>query len=315
MRPQVSVIIPTYNRGGAVVRAVESVLSQTKADTEIVVVDDGSTDDTPERLSAFAGRMRYIRVPSGNRRGVGFARNIGLEATSGEYVAFLDSDDEWLPLKLEKQLALLKNPGVHVVYCSAYNVDISGNILSIQRARHRGRILKQLLTDNVVTGSASAVLLRRTCFEEELPFRADSAFSEDWDLWLRLAFHYVYDFAPDALVKVRVTPDSRHNSLSARDMRNSLSKIYSDLLADPRKRGYVLKHWRRCESTIAYFAGNRLRRNGQMGAARGELVRSIRFSPFQGRAYVEIGKTFLGFRLLLLLKRVRSMIVRARNQV
>src|SRR5580704_10876157 len=102
---RVSVVIPAYNCGPYIAEALDSVLGQSLAPDEIVVVDDGSTDDTPERVAAYVGRVRYVR--QANER-VAAARNRGIAETSGELIAFLDSDDVWHPAKLERQVAILR---------------------------------------------------------------------------------------------------------------------------------------------------------------------------------------------------------------
>lgn len=123
----VSVIIPTYNRSSDCKTAVESVLSQTYGDVEVLVVDDGSIDDTGEVISGLDERVRYIRQANA---GVSAARNTGLDAASGEYIAFLDSDDAWLPWKLEAQLSVLRSfPDAGMVWTDMVAVDESGAIL------------------------------------------------------------------------------------------------------------------------------------------------------------------------------------------
>ncbi len=123
----VSVIIPTYNRSSDCKTAVESVLSQTYGDVEVLVVDDGSVDDTREVISGLDERVRYIRQANA---GVSAARNTGLEAATGEYIAFLDSDDAWLPWKLEAQLSVLRSfPDAGMVWTDMKAVDESGAIL------------------------------------------------------------------------------------------------------------------------------------------------------------------------------------------
>jgi hypothetical protein len=111
--PTFSIIVPTYNRAGLVGRAVESVLRQTHAGDEVIVVDDGSTDDTPRVLEEFGSRITVLRTPRG---GAGRARNLGIERARGELIAFLDSDDEWLPRKLDVQRALMAHRQ-DVLYC------------------------------------------------------------------------------------------------------------------------------------------------------------------------------------------------------
>src|SRR5258706_6591961 len=107
---RISVIIPTFNSAALVTAAVDSVLAQTTPPTEILVVDDGSTDDTRQRLAPYAGRLRYLHQQS---KGVAAARNLGLKQATGEFVAFLDADDIWHPRKLERQLtAMTANPDI-----------------------------------------------------------------------------------------------------------------------------------------------------------------------------------------------------------
>lgn len=124
----VSVIIPTYNRASKCVEAVQSVLAQTHRQVEVLVIDDGSTDDTESRLSAMDGRIRYLRQENA---GVSAARNRGLVEARGAYVAFLDSDDRWMPWKLEAQLNILTQfPEAGMVWTDMTAVDEDGNVVS-----------------------------------------------------------------------------------------------------------------------------------------------------------------------------------------
>jgi glycosyltransferase involved in cell wall biosynthesis len=124
--PTVSVIIPTYNRADCIVAAVESVLAQTFRDLEIIVVDDGSTDDTVRRLAAYGPPVRVVTKPNG---GVASARNVGLRLARGRYVAWLDSDDLWLPFKLDLQLRVFREfPEVKLVFSEFNGLDESGRV-------------------------------------------------------------------------------------------------------------------------------------------------------------------------------------------
>ena len=124
--PAVSVIIPTYNRGYCISESIDSVLAQTFTDYEILVVDDGSTDDTRERLRAYEDRVRYLWQPHGNAAS---ARNEGLRHARGRYVAWLDSDDTWLPFKLDLQLRVLEQfPDAQIVASDFSAMDESGTV-------------------------------------------------------------------------------------------------------------------------------------------------------------------------------------------
>jgi glycosyltransferase involved in cell wall biosynthesis len=123
-RPTVSALIPTYNAGHLVVRAIESVLAQSSPASEIVVVDDGSTDDTAERVAAFGESVRYVAQPNA---GASAARNLGIASSRGEFVAFLDADDVWHPRKLEAQLeALARHPDLGMLSARTFDWPASG---------------------------------------------------------------------------------------------------------------------------------------------------------------------------------------------
>ena len=284
---------------------MQSVINQTYPNIEIIVVDDASTDDTRERLSVFSDSIHYILVShQGKSGGPSRTRNVGIEASTGEYLAFLDSDDEWLPDKLTKQVAVLENPFIHIVYCDAYYIDEDDNVIRLQRERHRGNILPQLLGGNVISGSASAVMLRRSCFAKLSPFRTDLLVREDWDMWLRLAFYFNFDFVPEPLVRIRLHARNTSNSRSAGLWIHSIVEIYTGLFTDPATREYTLRHWRVCQSTISHLKGDVLYDNGDVSAARCEYLKSIRYTPIQTRSYIGLMKTLLGKQAVSVLKKM-----------
>lgn len=182
---RVSVIIPTYNRRELVARAVLSVLEQTRQPDELLVVDDGSSDGTAESLRRqFGSGVRVIETP---QRGVAAARNTGVRASGGEWLAFLDSDDRWLPEKLAVQLAWLgSNPEAQI--CQTEEIWIRNGRRVNPRLRHRkpsGTIFLASLELCLV--SPSAVLLRRSLFERVGGFDESFLACEDYDLWLRIS--------------------------------------------------------------------------------------------------------------------------------
>ena len=195
--PMVSVVIPTYNRADLLEEVLRSVLQQTYQDFEVIIVDDGSTDDTRERVAAFQSdpRVRYIYQEN---RGLAGARNTGIRASQGDYIAFLDDDDIWLRDKLEKQMSLMTaNDQADVVYCDFRFVDLVGNLLTkqYQRPASRGTLYEDLMYSNVIAGSGSAVLIRAKCFAEVGLFDEDLPACEDQDLWRRMALaqhNFVY---------------------------------------------------------------------------------------------------------------------------
>jgi glycosyltransferase involved in cell wall biosynthesis len=187
--PMVSVVIPSYNRSRMLLRAIQSVCMQTFADFELIVVDDGSTDNTSSVAEALADpRIRLVRNPI--RQGAPRSRNRGIEVALGEWVAFLDSDDEWLPTRLELQLQRLQEVGAGsaaVGYCLLQVQDhIRGEVSQTNRALPEGEVLDDLLRGRRPP-TASAFMVRRSALLDVEGFDQEMPSGHDIDLWLRLA--------------------------------------------------------------------------------------------------------------------------------
>jgi glycosyltransferase involved in cell wall biosynthesis len=179
----VSVIIPTYNRVRTLPRALDSVLAQTRAIDEIIVVDDGSTDST---VDLVLGNYPQVKLLQQSNLGVSAARNHGIKEASSDWIALLDSDDRWLPTKLEAQFALVKQRPDHRL-CHTEEIWIRNGKRVNQMHKHRksgGHIYNQCLPLCVI--SPSSVLMHRTLFEEIGLFDETLPACEDYDLWLRV---------------------------------------------------------------------------------------------------------------------------------
>ena len=197
MAPLVSVIIPTYNRADLVRQAVASVEAQTFRDFEIVVVDDGGNDGTYEVLSAER-ELRVLRHP--DRRGVSAARNTGIAAARGEWLAFLDSDDLWLPDKLARQISWLEG-APELLICQTDETWVRRGVRVNKPAGHRkvaGQIFLPSLWRCMI--SPSAVMLHRRLLEDHGAFDATLPAAEDYDLWLRLTWRYEVGLVDEPLV-------------------------------------------------------------------------------------------------------------------
>ncbi len=225
-RPLVSVVIPTHNYGRYVCDAVESVLAQTYAPLEIVVVDDGSTDETPQVLVRFGSRIRSIRLPG---RGVAEARNTGLQASSGDLVVFLDADDLLLPDGIAAQVAYFdRHPDVDVVHGEWYRCETDSGTWRLRgNPRLVGDILPRILFGNLA--AIHAIMSRRRAILEAGGF--DPAFSNaaDWEVWLRLAaqgYRFGFIRQPVAIYRIHRDTMSSHLDLDTRDALHVLDKCF-----------------------------------------------------------------------------------------
>ena len=185
MTPSVSVIIPVYNGAVEVRRAIDSALGQSNCTVEVIVLNDGSQDDTASVLAEYGNRIRAI-----NQQNCGLARtrNNGIALATGEWIAFLDHDDYWEPEKLTLQLKAAERSGFDVVYTNAANfgeVARVGELRSEPKAMVEGDLLKKLLLDNFIV--VSSVMIRRSLMQEIEGFDTSLPSVEDWDLWLKLS--------------------------------------------------------------------------------------------------------------------------------
>lgn len=198
--PRVSVVLPTWNRGWILEQAVDSVLDQDYGNLELVVVDDGSTDDTPQLLSAYGDRLRIIRQAN---QGVSAARNAGIRAATGELIALLDSDDTWLPGKVNAQVAFFSATPAALI-CQTEEIWIRNGTRVNPGKRHRkeaGMIFERSLALCLV--SPSAVMMRRSLLDEVGLFDESLPACEDYDLWLRITWKHPVHLIDQPLIVKR----------------------------------------------------------------------------------------------------------------
>jgi glycosyltransferase involved in cell wall biosynthesis len=238
--PKVSVVIPTYNRTHFIIEAIQSVLDQTFQDFEIVVVDDGSTDNTKDVVDSFQDpRIKYIYQEN---RGVAAARNTGISASIGEYIAFLDSDDVLLKNALEKKVQVLdRYPEVAFSYGKANVMDENGHLLRLSKKKQEyfcvrkgsEQIRKFLIIYGNCIGGSGAMVRRRCLYEVGL---FDSTFrhgSEDFDLWVRLAKRYAVAYIEQPVgVIVRRHPNRMSNARDLGEIEKSNSRILEGVFND-----------------------------------------------------------------------------------
>lgn len=216
----VSLVVATFNHARFLPVALDSALAQTLAGVEVIVVDDGSTDDTPAVLSRYAHRVRVIRQAN---RGLAAARNAGLAVARGTYVSFLDADDVVMPTKLAEQVALLEaSPAVGWTYCDVLieTVATGQETRASERFGYSGRTLDGWLFPELIHGNfipAIAPLIRRGALDSAGGFDDRLTALEDWDLWLRLSLVAEARYSPAVLVRYRVHPGGMSEDRSRMD--------------------------------------------------------------------------------------------------
>ena len=236
---KVTVIIPTYNREATLERAIKSVLGQTYKNIELLIIDDGSTDNTIKLINNYRDKLIYYSKLHG---GVSAARNFGLEKSTGTWVAFLDSDDYWLPEKIERQMQYLQaNP--KMLICQTEEKWIRNNVLVNPKKKHKkyaGRIFKRCLPLCII--SPSAVIIHQKVFNDVGVFDESFPVCEDYDLWLRIALKYTIGLIPEKMI---VKTGGHSDQLSRkywgmdRYRVRALEKLLSNGLSD-KKREWVL---------------------------------------------------------------------------
>jgi glycosyltransferase involved in cell wall biosynthesis len=284
--PTVSIITPTYNREQLLGRAIQSILNQTYQDFELIIVDDGSTDNTERLVKSFnSEKVRYIRQRE--NKGPAVARNTGLRSAKGNYIAFQDSDDEWLPEKLEKQVRVFETapPEVGVVYTSYYKARKNG-----KRARpyaslvpQEGDVFSHLLKGRVVLPSTAVI--KRECFERAGLFDERLLPIEDSELFMRFSRDYHFKCINEPLVLYSPQSDSISKNTGARLKPYKL--ILERYLEDIKKDKRILAN--------CYFRlGNILCAAGELSRGRSYLIKSIALYPLDIRTIGAFLVSFLG---------------------
>jgi glycosyltransferase involved in cell wall biosynthesis len=259
----VSTVIPAFNAKRFIVRALESALAQGVPDSEVIVVDDGSTDGTRALVEGY--RHRGVRlVCHSQRTGAAGARNSGILAARGEYVAFLDADDEWLPGKLERQLGVItREPAMPFVSCRANLVNEfgrdTGDIYRGAKPAEGPRGWRTLLAYPCV--ATPSVLARRTALNAAGGFNRWMPVGEDQDMWIRLALTGPIGHIPESLVRVHSTP----NSLSKSKFREQASYVLPMIIAYVERNRHALSR-----AEIRYILGERFGKLGQLAYVSGE---------------------------------------------
>lgn len=269
---RVSVIIPTYNRATVLGRSIQSVLDQTFQDFELIIVDDASQDDTRDVVNNFnIPNIRYVRHEK--NLGPGLARNTGINLAQGEYIAFQDSDDQWLPEKLEKQIRYLDSApsDVGAVYSCLLRMNGSGtvHIPSVKNRRMEGDIHLDICRGNFI--AMPVVLVKKECFARTGLFDDRLNQYEDWDMWIRISKYYHFGFIDEPLVISYFTPGSVNEKGVVSEVQAASS------ILEKHNEEYVEN-----KSVMAYLQfsmGNRLCQTEYIDQGRRYLIKAIKSNP------------------------------------
>lgn len=297
--PRVSVLIPTRNRAALLQRAVASVQRQTFQDFEILIADDASEDDTPAIVESIGDpRVRYYRHR--HNGGVASTRNTLVAHAAGEYVAFIDDDDEWLSDKLERQLALVESSqhAAAIVFTGFQEVDDAGRPMAEHRPSQEGWVFDAILTRAVITPT-STLLVRRSCFEAVGPFDDELRYGEDLDMWLRLARQFEFRALPAPLVLYHIHPNAltRNYRAIVSGLRRLLHRYEGELRRHPRAHS----EWLRALGTYCCFEGN-------LREGRRNFCRAAACDPLRPGPYGSLALSLAGRRLFRACYAVRAML-------
>ena len=276
-RPLVSIIIPTRNRKALITAAINSVLQQTLQDFELIVVDDGSTDATQEVLRAYGNRLTCLRI---DPAGPSAARNCGIAAAQADLIAFLDSDDRWMPRKLERQL-MHYSTNTNVMVSQTREVWIRNGVRVNARAKHRmhsGWIYERCLPLCIV--SPSSVMIHRKVFDHVGLFDESMLACEDYDLWLRIAPHYpIHLIDEELIIKYGGHADQQSRCIPALDrlrIKAMCKSLDSENLNNTQRTAAVAELQRKCQ---IYAAG--CRKRGKDSEARDYEATAFRYTQQQ----------------------------------
>ncbi len=294
--PRVSVIIPLYNAAATIARAIDSVLAQTFTDYEIVCVDDGSTDDSGAMLAKYGERVRV--VPQQNR-GTSAARNLGVRASGGEYLAFLDADDIWRADKLERTVAALdENPECVLAYSDLTSFDQGGGEARpmIDAATARAPSLDDLLTRMWPIFPSTAVM-RREAFERAGRFCEELSAFEDVQFFLRLREAGPFRYIPEPLVRYAHPDTAKMVGKAIR--KNPGSRYFARLVRRRygRRADGLLNYFARYKVNLLSYAGLLALGRGDRRGARRCFRMALGWNPRRMKTYLRLARTFLPRRM------------------
>lgn len=303
--PKISVIIPTYNRADLLPRAIKSVLSQTFQDFELIIVDDGSTDNTKEVVEEFQKRDRRIKYIWQEKNSGAPAKptNIGIMNSTGEFIAILEHDDEWLPQKLEKQIAIFndsKNNMLGLVGCDVLVVSNKTRYFRVPKVK-KGKTFEKFLKSTFIC-SASSALIRRSVFQDVGLFDENLFSVQDWEMWTKMAYAgYAFKFIREPLLRYYIHGQNITATTSIEKKEKDLDYIFN------KYRKYYENN-SKLYSTKLRYDGTRYVLANELKKGRKKFLQSIKIYPFNFKAYLYLFLSFFGSKFYYQFSQIKSKI-------
>ena len=298
---KVSVILPTYNRERVLGRSIQSILDQTFQDFELIVVDDASNDNTRDVVNAFCRpNIRYIRHTE--NLGPGSARNTGINLAQGKYIAFQDSDDQWLPEKLEKQIRYLDSAPSHVGVVYSVLLRMNGsNTMPVppeKLGRIEGDIHRSLCRGNFI--ALPSILVKKECFTRAGLFDKHLHQYEDWDMWIRISKYYHFGFIDEPLVNSYFTPGSVNE-------KGVVSEVQAARLIF-KKHHEEYREDRTVMASLQFSIGNRLCQTEFIGQGRRYLLSAVQRKPMCPKYLIALVLSLFGHKTYRRIVRLKNKI-------
>jgi glycosyltransferase involved in cell wall biosynthesis len=274
-----SVVIPTYNRANIISKALESVFAQSYTNYEIIVVDDGSTDSTQQILKQYAGSIKYYKQKN---QGAASARNLGIEKSKGDYIAFLDSDDSWFPEKLKKVIDSIEiKPETGLFYSDFKRIDREGRLLKKENCKHIvGKGYPRILFYNFI--GTSTVVVKRECFNKCGLFDEQLFRAQDWDMWIRISREFFIYHIPVVLVEHMW--DSKGSISSSKESLLAQMKVVERALKTDQQLNHKQRRVIKAKSMSSL--GLRYLRHGEKNKSQLYFKKSIYLNPFSLKNYL-----------------------------
>jgi len=300
--PKVSVIIPCYNGAQFIREAIESVLSQTYQHLELIVVDDGSTDNSLGVIKQYLSDSRVKVLTHEQNEGIPAARNTGIRSSKGQYIAFLDQDDLWKPKKIEAQVKLfnsLNDPELGIIFTNLMYIDCKGkaigtwkenNSLNLIYERDKIEIIVELFRGNIIP--TVTAMIRKECFDKVGLLNENLHGADDYEFWLRAAGTFKMEYINDPLVKKRIHKDSAYTKQKKDGIK------YKDLIMISheaiKRYPFLFKIGYKKLALLHYAYGRWFLNNGYLAKAKREFSQSLKYRPFYWKAHISYLLTSLG---------------------